>query len=245
PKTALFADLDEVVDETDETKAGHEEQHQQPRRRDATHEHHVCDEISEQDRRDDHGAAHGRRAALGVVCRRPVVADQLSISLDLEALDRERRTDQRDDERHEGGHEDVSHAPTSTRLLSPLAASSASAIRHNRNAFDALTSTTSSAATAARSNSAAAATSGTSSAEPRQPRTDRAPATIGSAESSTTTSLSTPTVAACRPIAACKSAESVPSSRISPRTAQVLPLRSRARTASASNAARIDSGFAL
>ena len=63
------------------TEPGHQEQHEQPGRGDAAQEDDVRDEIAEQDRGDDDRAAHGRRAALGVVGGRAVVADQLAVAL--------------------------------------------------------------------------------------------------------------------------------------------------------------------
>ena len=110
PEVALAAQLDEVVEEADDAQRRGEEQHQQRRRRDRLAGQPVRDEVTDPDGDEDRDAAHRRRAALGLVALRPLVADLLAEALPREEPDQVRGEQDRDRERHARGDEDAPHA---------------------------------------------------------------------------------------------------------------------------------------
>ena len=67
-------------------------------------------EVADHRGRDDDDAAHGGRAALGVVGGRAVVADLLAVAAPAQHLDRVARADQRDQQRETATEQDRSHA---------------------------------------------------------------------------------------------------------------------------------------
>ena len=68
------------------------------------------DEVADPDRDQDRDAAHRRRAALGLVALRALVADLLAEALPREEPDQVRGEQDRDRERHARGDEDAPHA---------------------------------------------------------------------------------------------------------------------------------------
>ena len=112
-QAALLGDLDEVVEEADDPQPGHEEEDEQAAHRGQLQGHQVRGRVGDEHRAHDDGAAHRRRAALGVVRRGAVVADELAVAALDEEPDEHRRPEQSRDERDSAGDEDALHAGTS------------------------------------------------------------------------------------------------------------------------------------
>src|SRR6266849_119534 len=95
---------------------------------------------AEADQRGDHddSAAHGRRAPLGGVRGRALLPDQLAVAAPGEDLDRQRGTEEREDERDAGRDDDGLHCGGSFAPVSRPSATLSSPA-----ALDAFTSTTS------------------------------------------------------------------------------------------------------
>ena len=80
-QAALLGDLDEVVEEADQAHADEQEEQQQRRgRRASLWVISLASEVADHRGQDDDDAAHGGRAALGVVGGRAVVADLLAVA---------------------------------------------------------------------------------------------------------------------------------------------------------------------
>ena len=206
-QAALHVQLDEVVRETDQAQAGHQEQHEQPGRGHGVAGDHVADQVAGQRRDDDHRAAHGRSAPLGQVPGRAVGPDLLAVAAPAERLDRQGGAEQRDEQRHGGGQQDGLHWPAFP--------SRAAATPSRCAARDAFTSTTSEGLSRFARKSSAAAPSGTASASPVQDRTRRAPSSSGAASSPTAISPARPVSpirAAYSPMSSCLAREVPPSS---------------------------------
>src|SRR4029078_3973421 len=120
----------------------------------------VRDEVAHPDGDEDRHATHRRRAALGLVALRALVADLLPEALAGEEPDQVRGEQDGDRERHARGDEDSPHA-TGSRPRSSDSAIAAAASRSSPAAREALTSTTSPGSSSARSRPRAAATSAT------------------------------------------------------------------------------------
>src|SRR5262252_9220895 len=231
----LLADLDEVVDDTDEAEPGHQHHDQQPGHRGHLPGGHVPDEVPDHRGDDDNRPAHGGRAPLGDVRRRALFPDQLPVSAPGEDLDRQRGAQQRQHQRDPASHEDGLHL-----AASPVRAR---ATRSRPIVRDALTSTTSPGPRRFPSAATALPASGTLISLPRQDRSALAPVSIGAAFSPTTMSPATPARAASPPASSCRCRDSSPSSFIGPSTANAR--RPRATVAKVARAAAIPSGFAL
>ncbi len=131
-------DADVVVEEADQSQAGEQEQQQPGRRRRHVHRDDLGHEVPGERGEDDDEAAHGRRAPLGVVAGRAVVADLLAVAPLREPLDRRPGADQRDQEAQAAAEEDRSH-----RALPPSVSSSCSATHSRAAPREAFTRTTS------------------------------------------------------------------------------------------------------
>ena len=79
-EAALLGDLDVVVEEADQAHPDEEEEQQQRRGRRLRLGDQLGHEVADDGREDDDDAAHGGRAALGVVAGRAVVADLLAVA---------------------------------------------------------------------------------------------------------------------------------------------------------------------
>ena len=115
-EAALATDLDEVVEEADRAESHEEEEQQHRRRRGQLHRDQLGGEIGHHRGEDDDEAAHGGRAALGVVRGRTVVADLLAVATAREHHDRVAGADQRDQQGQATAEQDRSH-----RVLLPSA----------------------------------------------------------------------------------------------------------------------------
>jgi hypothetical protein len=110
-EAALPGDLDVVVEETDRAHPAEEEQQQQRGPGGRAHRGQLRHEVAGQGGQDDHDAAHGRRAELGVVAGRPVVADLLAEAQPAELVDRDAGAEEGDEQRDGAAQQDGSHRP--------------------------------------------------------------------------------------------------------------------------------------
>src|SRR5699024_2792874 len=117
---ALLPDLDEVIEESDDTEAAGQPQHEQTRgRRHGTGEQ-VPEQVGEDGGDDDDGSAQGRRDARGRMRGRTLVTDELAVSLFDEHPDEQRGAHQREDERQTGCEQYGYHwAPDTPAISSP------------------------------------------------------------------------------------------------------------------------------
>ena len=159
-EAALPVDLDVVVEEADDAEPDEQEEQQQGRGARGVAGDQGGEEVGEHRGQHDHQAAHGRRAALGVVRGRSVVADQLAVAAVGEDRDRVAGADQGEQQRQATGEQDRSHAGASSpgRSSDPPPARSCSATRSRRPDRDALTSTTSGPRTFSRTQATASST---------------------------------------------------------------------------------------
>src|SRR5215470_13371916 len=193
-------------------------------------------DVADQGGDDDDGAAHGWGAALGGVCGRAFLADQLAIAAAAEDPDRQWRAEQGQDQRHPCRHDNRPHRATS-------AAASASATVCRPAARDALTKTTSPGRSRSPSAASAAAPSGTPISSPVKSVMALAPISLGAATTPTAISPASPLRAAAMPACSWNSLDRSPSSAIRPSTAYAR--RPSAITRRAARAAVTASGLAL
>ncbi len=152
-EVVLPAHLEEVVEEADGAEPDEQEQQQERRGGRWRRGDHLGGEVAHDRGEHDHGATHGRGAALDVVGGRAVVADRLAEALPGEEPDRVARAEQRDQKGESSSEQDGSHV---VLLPSPSEARRSSAISSSAAPRDAFTRTTSAAETLCRSQSAAA-----------------------------------------------------------------------------------------
>ena len=211
PQAAPHEQLDEVVDEADQAKARHQEQHQHARGGHRVAGEQVPGDVADQRRDDDDDAAHGGRAALAQVRLRAVGPDLLAELALAQHGDRRPGAEQRDDHRDRAGQQDGlhRHPPRAgrPRLATGRLSAMLSLVRRPRGA----------AGCAARRPRPRA--SGTAIASPCQPASARAPSSTGRACSPTAIRPATPAWAASRPASAWLSAAMSPSSAMWPSTA--------------------------
>src|SRR5699024_97943 len=182
-EAALLADLDEVVGEADGAEPDHEEEDEQAAHRRRGPRPEVGEEVGQHGGEDDHRPAHRGGAPLGVVARRPVVADELPVALLDEVADEHRGAEQGDHERDDGRHDDGLHEAL------PLSTMRSPSHRSPESLLD-LNNTTSPGASSSTSSASAAAASGTVRTRPAPPA--RAPGATGAATSPTTRTSSMP-----------------------------------------------------
>src|SRR6185437_15056319 len=246
-QVAGTADLDQVVDESDRTERGGQNQHQQPRRgRSVAVERQtgqVGAEVARPDAGQNRDPAHRRRPALGLVTRRAVLADLVTEALPVEQPDQHRGQQNRDRQRDRDGDENVDH-----RVSPWLSAVSESASAPRPAALEALTSTTSPGCSSARKTARAASASATIVASSPNEPSMTAPWCMALIDLPVPTTMSRETSnrTASRPMRSCSDIASSPSSAISPSTAQLRrrwPPAPAEIHASACSPARIESGL--
>src|SRR6185437_1898924 len=190
------------------------------------------------DGQEDDDPAHRRRARLGLMALRPLLADVLAELAVAQEVDELRAQEQAHQQRGGAGdqHPPGCRAGHASSSLAPRARQTSS----RPTPRDALTSTTSPGASSSGTMVAASAASETACVSPWKR------SAIDAASGPTVTSTSTPTSAACSPSWAWKSCSCGPSSSMSPSTAtRREPSVSAAVALRSSSAARMEIGLAL
>ena len=110
-EAALVADLEVVVDEADDAEQDHGDDDQGPGRgeRDPAAAEQVDDQVAGDGAEDDHGPAHGRGAALGLVGVGQVDLDELPQPAPAEGPDGQRRPHQPEGQGDGGRDQDPDH----------------------------------------------------------------------------------------------------------------------------------------
>src|SRR5699024_8835209 len=251
-EVAFPADLDEIVEEADESQRHGQPDHQQtrygrPRVTGPEPTHGVCHEVPGDQRHEYRDTAHGGCPTLGPVPVRAFLTNFLTESLFGEQPNQVRSEQDRYQQPDSGRDQNLDHSRSPCEpAASTSVVTSASTSRPIPIAFEALTNTTSPGRSCSCSSVLAASISGTRAGSSPHNPSWLAPVCIATASepaAATTTSLSTPSRTARRPTSSCALTLSDPNSLNSPRTAQDrVP---RLMVASAFSPARIDSGFAL